>query len=172
MFNGLHMVPLWQINSLNFVINFTNDFSIVIQIWWKFRFIQHLHHFPKATATEFWIQHNRCAVLTCVKIWMTMDRITTKESFCWIWITMINVICHLFSKSCPHTVWYHYNVVNFLIAHPWGWGMECPLWKHKHWLMFCLSYCDAVLGLILDLRPANERLRYFVTTSLIRWAEA
>ena len=27
-------------------------------------------------------------------------------------------------------------------------------------------------GLILGLRPANERRRYFVTTSLIRWAQA
>ena len=26
-------------------------------------------------------------------------------------------------------------------------------------------------GLILDLRPANERRRYFVTTSLIGWAQ-
>ena len=28
----------------------------------------------------------------------------------------------------------------------------------------------AIAGLILDLRPANERRRYFVTTSLIDWA--
>ena len=27
-------------------------------------------------------------------------------------------------------------------------------------------------GLILGLRPANERRRYFVTTSLIGWAQA
>ena len=29
-----------------------------------------------------------------------------------------------------------------------------------------------VSGLILGLRPANERRRYFVTTSLIGWAQA
>ena len=31
---------------------------------------------------------------------------------------------------------------------------------------------DAIPGLILGLRPANERCRYFVTTSLIGWAQA
>ena len=30
----------------------------------------------------------------------------------------------------------------------------------------------AIAGLILGLRPANERRRYFVTTSLIGWAQA
>ena len=29
-----------------------------------------------------------------------------------------------------------------------------------------------ISGLILGLRPANERRRYFVTTSLIGWAQA
>ena len=29
-----------------------------------------------------------------------------------------------------------------------------------------------IAGPILGLRPANERRRYFVTTSLIGWAEA
>ena len=29
-----------------------------------------------------------------------------------------------------------------------------------------------ITGLILDLRPANERQSYFVTTSLIGWAQA
>ena len=29
----------------------------------------------------------------------------------------------------------------------------------------------AVAGLILGLRPANERRRFFVTTSLIAWAQ-
>ena len=37
-----------------------------------------------------------------------------------------------------------------------------------------LSYMeeDDHPGLILGLRPANERRRYFVTTSLIGWAQA
>ena len=29
-----------------------------------------------------------------------------------------------------------------------------------------------IIGLILGLRPANERRRYFITTSLIGWAQA
>ena len=35
---------------------------------------------------------------------------------------------------------------------------------------YCLSKTST--GLILGLRPANERRRYFVTTSLIGWAQA
>ena len=31
---------------------------------------------------------------------------------------------------------------------------------------------EAYAGLILGLRPANERLCYFVTTSLIGWVQA
>ena len=30
---------------------------------------------------------------------------------------------------------------------------------------------DIYTGLVLGLRPANERWRYFVTTSLISWAQ-
>ena len=35
-----------------------------------------------------------------------------------------------------------------------------------------LLYNQEPWGLILGLRPANERRRYFVTTSLIGWAQA
>ena len=46
-----------------------------------------------------------------------------------------------------------------------------PSWKdvslrHDHWCMYMWA------ALILGLRPANERRRYFVTTSLIGWAQA
>ena len=34
------------------------------------------------------------------------------------------------------------------------------------------TQATTIPGLILDLRPANERRRYFVTTSLIGWAQA
>ena len=34
------------------------------------------------------------------------------------------------------------------------------------------SISIAIPGLILGLRPTNERRRYFVTTSLIGWAQA
>ena len=33
-------------------------------------------------------------------------------------------------------------------------------------------YSHGIIGLILGLRPANERRRYFVPTSLIGWAQA
>ena len=35
-----------------------------------------------------------------------------------------------------------------------------------------IKVSDAMSGLILGLRPPNERRRYFVTTSLIGWAQA
>ena len=34
-----------------------------------------------------------------------------------------------------------------------------------------IAHNHVVAGLILGLRPANERRRYFVTTSLIGWAQ-
>ena len=42
--------------------------------------------------------------------------------------------------------------------------MYLQLWNPKP--------CCPISGLILGLRPANERRRYFVTTSLIGWAQA
>ena len=35
-----------------------------------------------------------------------------------------------------------------------------------------MQFDSSSTGLILGLRPANERRRYFVTTSLIGWAQA
>ena len=37
---------------------------------------------------------------------------------------------------------------------------------------FSDGWLDQFLGLILGLRPANERQGYFVTPSLIGWAQA
>ena len=39
------------------------------------------------------------------------------------------------------------------------------------WIAGCASGLDTITGLILGLRPANERRRYFVTTSLSGWAQ-
>ena len=39
----------------------------------------------------------------------------------------------------------------------------------KYLMLFIIT--GTLLGLILGLRPANERRRYFVTTSLIGWAQ-
>ena len=43
-----------------------------------------------------------------------------------------------------------------------------PHWAESH----AGGSCGVPSGLILGLRPANERRRYFVTTSLIGWAQA
>ena len=46
------------------------------------------------------------------------------------------------------------------------------LWLLMPWLL-ChqVNSSNGIVGLILGLRPANERRRYFVTTSLIGWAQ-
>ena len=38
--------------------------------------------------------------------------------------------------------------------------------------VLCISNIRNVHGAVLGLRPANERRRYFVTTSLIGWVQA
>ena len=59
----------------------------------------------------------------------------------------------------------------------------CLMWLYHHILSvvsyrfresccFCFHYyCTVYAGLILGLRPANERRRYFLTTSLFGWAQ-
>ena len=61
----------------------------------------------------------------------------------------------LSSLIAPHSIVDCYTVCAW-----WLWDCQ---WDMRH------GWC---LGLILGLRPANERGRYFVTTSLIGWAQA
>ena len=49
---------------------------------------------------------------------------------------------------------------------------KTPLLTHWSDVFFALTYRYGMSGLILGLRTANERRRYFVTTSLIRRAQA
>ena len=65
------------------------------------------------------------------------------------------------------TVWSHYQTINVLLntdnrhkLHLWGCDMGVSFWSSK-----------SDPGLILGLRPVNERRRYFATTSLIGWAQ-
>ena len=46
-----------------------------------------------------------------------------------------------------------------------------PGWNHHDASLYTILFLDHISGLILGLRPANERRRYFVTTSLIDWAQ-
>ena len=54
-----------------------------------------------------------------------------------------------------------------LYAHLKGWGdaagATTSFWKR--------DYNDFITGVILGLRPANERRRYFVMTSLVGWVQ-
>ena len=47
--------------------------------------------------------------------------------------------------------------------------MQC---YQRHWCLNAYVHDLAVSGLILGLRPANGRRRYFVTTFIIGWAQA
>ena len=44
--------------------------------------------------------------------------------------------------------------------------------KMCQWVSIKEMYFSMLTGLILGLRPENERRHYFVTTSLIGWAQA
>ena len=45
-------------------------------------------------------------------------------------------------------------------------------WKIQLYPQSCVGLGQSITGLILGLHPANERWRYFVTTSLIGWVQA
>ena len=51
----------------------------------------------------------------------------------------------------------------------WAWDMKCMMWFEN--IPAFQSSLPSCTVLILGLRPANERRRTFVTTSLIAWAQ-
>ena len=65
------------------------------------------------------------------------------------------------------SIWWRHNDDGF-----------CPAWCHSEWMPWRPPPCmilrepQHLAGLILGLRTANERRRYFVTTSPIGWAQA
>ena len=61
------------------------------------------------------------------------------------------------------------NMNKICLHSAWLWLVL--LWWKKDYIMM---YCDlwAISGLILGLRPASERRRYFVTPSVIGWGQA
>ena len=75
------------------------------------------------------------------------------------------------------TVWLSSNVQKFCSNH-FIKNSKRTNWNfHRIWLMMKKLFVEwvsrtHVSGLILAFRPANERRRYFVTTSLIGWAKA
>ena len=53
------------------------------------------------------------------------------------------------------------------------WLYVCLIANHiSKWRNISTPILNYLTGLILGLRPANERRRYFVTTSLIGWPQA
>ena len=51
---------------------------------------------------------------------------------------------------------------------------RCEEWITKLFMFsrqMCKHKCKHIPSLILGMHPANERLRYFVKTSLIAWAQ-
>ena len=87
------------------------------------------------------------------------------------WETMLhsNVTSHwlgAYTKWSLFTVW-----CNIYITGPWEMGQHlcCAMTKH---ILVIESWAlpDGISGIILCMRPANERRRYIVTSSLIGWA--
>ena len=75
-------------------------------------------------------------------------------------------------------VFFDLRLNKWLSKQPWGWWIETPSWslwrqcngKVKSqlclWLLFTMLYS----GIIMPMRPTNERLCYIVMSSLIGWA--
>ena len=73
------------------------------------------------------------------------------------WVLTVNVAIHI-QSNLYNTSIFQDKRARLSVAHPWGLAVDCLLGDNT--------------GLILGLRSANERRRYFVTTSLIGWAQA
>ena len=65
------------------------------------------------------------------------------------------------------------SLVSCIVIQDW-YGLLQNLMYALHASTFCVLHFpgDYTSGLILGFRPANERRRYIVTTSLIGWAQA
>ena len=92
--------------------------------------------------SRFWLKYNHCAAS------VGGDRSSSLGELC--------------LRSCspyipPRRRWPHHRF--------------CTVWTitHTHDLVMLYAILSWVSGLILGLRPANERRRYLVTTSLIGW---
>ena len=104
-----------------------------------------------------------------------------------MWYTALGHGVGMCSRVCAPLL-----IINFIqnthhshpIVCPWGQHMCSVLFAvwafcynhhHRHVLCnnICIRPCYSITysGLILGLRPANERCSYFVTTSLIGWAQ-
>ena len=67
------------------------------------------------------------------------------------------------------------NIFNFSASILTTDGLELYMWGSKastSTMMINCESCIYISGLIIGLRPANERRRYCVMTSLIGWAQA
>ena len=60
---------------------------------------------------------------------------------------------------------FHLHLNKWLSKQPRGWWFETPAWSF--WRQCNVFITDS--GIILHMRPANERRRYVVTSSLIGW---
>ena len=72
---------------------------------------------------------------------------------------------------------YPFPKLNSWTVEDWKWSVE-KLWKlcfyvsqYKFTTTMVKCWCGCITGLVLGLRPANERRRYKVTPSLIGWAQ-
>ena len=92
--------------------------------------------------------------------WMPKNTFDLKSTLVQVMVWCCQVISHYLSQWCPRSVSPNLSYEVFFV-----------LWKFLHWqdissiLNFVVSMTSP--GLILGLRPANDRPCYFVTLSLI-----
>ena len=112
----------------------------------------------------------------------------------WIVIQKLHwAIKIMWAEKCPQTLWFSSNltlglielmfthtalsarqhlVIGYYISDHRDFLHIQKVVRQKLQQVHSQKTCEPISGLILSLRPANERWRYFVKTSLIGWVQA
>ena len=120
--------------------------------------------------------------LNCNEMWISLELKWNSRSICEISpqnIAQCEIILDCYrSELNDFFEWYiiagnKYKLVFAFCLKAWLWicwnGASWMRGKFHRWRLMMLA-CIVYTGLILGLRPANERCRYKVTPSLIGWA--
>ena len=149
------------------------------------------HHYPpfnKGAAAPSWGHRTSCAALIFSCCHLTSSRVSISwdviASYCVTEIKFqvvnvhVNVIHRIRKMSVTSGIFNIFLFGTFALVTLEAVTSGCTT-PWAHYAVSChVSYrivlinCPSLAGLILGLRPASERRRYFVKTSLIGWAQA
>ena len=165
---------------------FTNDFSIAIQIRWKFRFtLTHLDS-NTAIATKFCTWHGSCAVVACGKmccdlmafhrIWIAGKKIVSETGRCWtnsrgtgdfdqmriwrhcnVWVA----VCFDMAKSIYFFINQYGNVVNRKKKQSSKWN-----WNYQLSISLSIIQCSGIS--IEKITVINMKSKSSISFSIIR----